>query len=442
MRRLCLFILVALLSQLAPARAAELEILSPQGEVWARPGEVLELEVKGTPGIPAQAHLSDGTTLKLVEAAPGLFRGSVALRGPAQIEIVQGGTALPLGPLRLLDQELPTVEVTRQAAVYRSGPDAAFDRYDPLPAGYRSLVSGRRNHWLRLQPAGGWVHVDSVRLAEQAPSRPVLRGVQVEEPGDGSARLRLRLGDPAPWQVLADPEAGRLVLWLPGASEAMGEVRLAADPRRVPLVRLEPGEHGVRVILGLGSARLWGYQARWEAPDLVLTLAAPPVLPRLGESIRPLEGLRVTLDPGHGGDDSGAIGRDGRLEKDVNLEVSQALRQDLEEAGAQVTMTRDSDCSVAAPGVSADQELGARVRVAEEAGTQVFLSIHHNARASVAEGRVSHGTHLYYFHPQSRVLAQALAAPVAAAIGEPSTPRSGAPSTSPVRPACPPSWWR
>jgi len=68
---------------------------------------------------------------------------------------------------------------------------------------------------------------------------------------------------------------------------------------------------------------------------------------------------------------------------------------------------------------SASEELGARVRLAEEAGAQVFLSIHHNAKASVAEGRVSHGTHMYYFHPQSRVLAQTLAAPVAAAIGEP-----------------------
>ncbi len=419
MSRLCLLTLLALLINLAPARAAELEILSPRGEVWARPGEVLELEVAGAPGVPARLHLSDGTALKLVEAEPGLFRIAIALARPTRLQVVQGSAALPVGPLRLLDQELPTLEVTREKAVYRSGPDAAFDRYDPIPAGYRSLVSGRRNDWLRLEPAGGWVHVDSVRLAESAPSQPVLRGVTVEEPGDGIARLRLRLGDPAPWQVLADPEASRLVLWLPGASEAMGEVRLAADARRVPLIRLEPSDQGVRVVLGLGPAGLWGYQARWEAPDLVLTLTAPPVLPRAGGSVRPLEGLRVTLDPGHGGDDSGAIGRDGRLEKDVNLEVSQVLRRDLVAAGAQVSMTREADCSVAAPGVPADEELGARVRLAEEAGAQVFLSIHHNAKASVAEGRVSHGTHLYYFHPQSRVLAQTLAAPVAAAIGEP-----------------------
>lgn len=419
MSRLCLLTLLALLGGVAPAEAAGLELLSPRGEVWARPGGLLDLEVSGAAGVPVAARLAGGPTVHLAEVEPGVFRGSLAVEGPLDVTLAQGEDTLAVGPVRLLGPVLPVLEVVREGATYRSGPDDAFDRYDPLPAGYRSLVSSRRNDWLRLEPAGGWVHVDSVRLADVAPSRPVVSGGRVEEPGDGSARLRLRLGDPAPWQVLADPEQDRLVLWLPGAAEAMGEVMLAEKPRRLPLVRLEPSEQGVRVVLGLGPGGLWGYRTRWEAPDLVLTLAAPPSLPRLGGSERPLEGLAVAVDPGHGGDDDGAIGRDGRREKDVNLEVSLALRRLLEQAGARVAMTRDSDRSVTAPGAPADEELGARVRLAEGAGAQVFLSIHHNARPTVAEGRVAHGTHLYYYRPQSRRLAQALAGPLAAAVEEP-----------------------
>ncbi len=418
MSRFCLCTLLALAGLLAPAGAAELEILSPRGEVWVRPGELLEVEATGSPGVPVEARLSDGSRVPLAEAEPGRFRGYLALSRPLALQVAQGSAVLEVGPLRLLESTLPTMEVIREAATYRSGPEAAFDRYDPLPAGYRSLVSGRRNGWLRLEPAGGWVHEDSVRLAALAPSRPIVQQVQVEEHRDGSALLRLRLGDPAPWQVLAEPENARLVLWLPGATEAMGQIQLAANPTRVPLVRLEPCERGVRVVLGLGPGGLWGYQTRWEEPDLVLSLAGPPALPRLDQALRPLEGLRVTLDPGHGGDDSGAVGRDGRLEKDANLEVALALRRDLEAAGARVFMTREKDRSVAAPGVPPDEELSARVRLAEEAGAQIFLSLHHNAKASVEEGRVAHGTDVYFYRPQSRELARTLAPPLAAALGE------------------------
>ncbi|MEW6284192.1 MAG: N-acetylmuramoyl-L-alanine amidase, partial [Candidatus Eremiobacterota bacterium] len=66
-----------------------------------------------------------------------------------------------------------------------------------------------------------------------------------------------------------------------------------------------------------------------------------------------------------------------------------------------------------------EEELGARVRLAEQAKAHLFLSLHHNAKASIAEARVATGTHIYYYRPQSRRLAQALARPLAGAIGEP-----------------------
>lgn len=418
MRRLVLVLLLWVLGGVFPAQAGELKCLSPQGEIWVRPGEILHLEVQGMPGVPALLRLPDGTGIGLFEWEPGRFRGAVLPNRSGTLEVEQAGQVCPLGPVLLLERELPVLEVVREQAPCRSGPDSAFDRLDPLPEGLRSLVSARLNGWLRLEPAGGWVHLESVRLHPVAPSRPILQRVELEEPGDGSARLTMRLGDPAAWRVQAEPELGRLVLWLPGAGQATGHVRQVSHPQRVPLVRLEPSESGVRVILGLGRAGLWGYRLRWQSPDLVLTLAPPPDLPQPDQDTRPLEGLVVALDPGHGGDDSGAIGRDGRRESEVNLEVALALRRLLERAGARVAMTRETDRSVAEPGVPAAEELEARVRLAEQAQAHLFLSIHHNAKASVAEGRVAHGTDIYYYHPQSRELAASLAAPLARAVQE------------------------
>lgn len=418
MSRLALLTLLALLGGLAPARAATLELVSPAGEVWARPGELLEVTVNADPGKPVRL----GSGQVLAEVAPGVFRGTLAVGGQnLRTTVSQGAAALPLGPVRVLDRRLPVAEVAREGAVYRSGPAEAFDRYDPLPAGYRSFVSGRRDGWLRLEPAGGWVHLSEARLlgADAPVSRPVLGGLRIQETADGGATIRLKLGDPAPWQVVEELEAGRLVLRLPGTREAMGEIGYAPTPLRVPAVRLEPGERETRVVLQLGPGGLWGYRTEWRAPELHLVLAPPPDLPRLDLEERPLEGLVVALDPGHGGDDTGAVGRDGLAEKDLNLAVGLRLREALQAAGARVVMTRETDRSVAPPGVPADEELGARVRAALDGGARILLSVHHNARPTLAEARVAHGTHIYYYRPQSRLLAQGLAGPIARALGEP-----------------------
>lgn len=51
----------------------------------------------------------------------------------------------------------------------------------------------------------------------------------------------------------------------------------------------------------------------------------------------------VIIDPGHGGEDGGAVGVDGIYEKNINLAISKKLRSLLETSGYKVIMTRDED---------------------------------------------------------------------------------------------------
>jgi N-acetylmuramoyl-L-alanine amidase len=78
----------------------------------------------------------------------------------------------------------------------------------------------------------------------------------------------------------------------------------------------------------------------------------------------------VVLDAGHGGDDEGARGPAGGLEKDVVLEVVRRLAAALREGGARVVLTRDSDVFVS---------LEQRTNIANDARGDLFLSIHANA---------------------------------------------------------------
>jgi N-acetylmuramoyl-L-alanine amidase len=79
----------------------------------------------------------------------------------------------------------------------------------------------------------------------------------------------------------------------------------------------------------------------------------------------------VALDPGHGGEDPGAIGPTGLREKDVVLAVALALRDRLNAvSGMRVMMTRDADFFV---------PLGERVRKAQRVQADLFVSIHADA---------------------------------------------------------------
>jgi N-acetylmuramoyl-L-alanine amidase len=78
----------------------------------------------------------------------------------------------------------------------------------------------------------------------------------------------------------------------------------------------------------------------------------------------------VVIDPGHGGDDSGALSPRGFKEKDANLAVSKFVAAALLDRGYRVFMTRGGDKAV---------PLYDRPRLAHANGADAFISIHHNA---------------------------------------------------------------
>ncbi|MBN1477456.1 N-acetylmuramoyl-L-alanine amidase [Candidatus Sumerlaeota bacterium] len=96
-----------------------------------------------------------------------------------------------------------------------------------------------------------------------------------------------------------------------------------------------------------------------------------------------LEGLRVCLDPGHGGDMDRAgykRGATGYRESVMNLEVATMLREFLEASGVEVVLTRDGDYET-----PDDGSLEWRARLADREDCDLFISLHHNwSRRSTA----------------------------------------------------------
>ena len=100
-----------------------------------------------------------------------------------------------------------------------------------------------------------------------------------------------------------------------------------------------------------------------EAPEVkTAKKSGKPVVDRL---------VTITLDPGHGGEDPGAVGKGGTYEKTVTLEVARRVKAKLDaEPNMRAVLTRDSDFFV---------PLGMRVEKARRLRSDLFVSIHADA---------------------------------------------------------------
>lgn len=92
----------------------------------------------------------------------------------------------------------------------------------------------------------------------------------------------------------------------------------------------------------------------------------------------------IVIDPGHGGEDPGALGSTGVHEKDIVLEVSKKLADILRQAGAEVLLTRESDRDLSDPNTRNShkakvEDLTHRVELANNRRADLFISVHVNS---------------------------------------------------------------
>ena len=123
-------------------------------------------------------------------------------------------------------------------------------------------------------------------------------------------------------------------------------------------------------------------------PAPVQTTVVPPrpAMPSDASRIKMQSGMRplvVAIDPGHGGQDPGAVGPTGKREKDITLAVARELaRQVNATPGLKAYLTRDSDVFIPLP---------MRAQKARSAKADIFISIH----ADAAENRAATGSSVY-----------------------------------------------
>lgn len=90
----------------------------------------------------------------------------------------------------------------------------------------------------------------------------------------------------------------------------------------------------------------------------------------------------ILIDPGHGGFDGGAKSKNGVVEKDINMQISEKLKGSLEAKGYKVILTRDCDEGLESTGKTIREkkreDLKKRTELKKETKCDIFISIHQN----------------------------------------------------------------
>ncbi|HKX95368.1 MAG TPA: N-acetylmuramoyl-L-alanine amidase [Methylibium sp.] len=206
---------------------------------------------------------------------------------------------------------------------------------------------------------------------------PYIAGVRVGQSQPRVVRLVIDLKQPiAPQVFTLDPVAAyrhRLVFDLHPTAErdpllALIEEKVAADPS---VTSAEQAASAVADALGEFIGRVEQRQppvaaAPTPAPASTAPAPAPATPHRRTERL-----VIVALDPGHGGEDPGAVGPTGLQEKDVVLAVARRLRERINaQPNMRAMLTRDGDFFV---------PLHERVRKARRVQADLFVSIHADA---------------------------------------------------------------
>jgi N-acetylmuramoyl-L-alanine amidase len=169
----------------------------------------------------------------------------------------------------------------------------------------------------------------------------------------------------------------RVAVFRPGVLRIVLDLKSEVNPQ---LFGLKPiADYGYRVVLDLYPltppdplmALLEERRASGTGASEPANEPAPPAAVEPAPSPGPKRPIIVAIDPGHGGEDPGAVGKRGTHEKDVTLAIAKKLKALIEQDPAMRAMlTRDDDYFV---------PLGVRVQKARRVQADLFISIHADA---------------------------------------------------------------
>ncbi|MFC7521523.1 N-acetylmuramoyl-L-alanine amidase [Xanthomonas populi] len=315
---------------------------------------VFELATPVTPLKPQMQTLDSASTLVIEwpgDPTPAAVTAVTTTTAPA---------AMPLPRPVIMQPVNAQAEAARATAALAASTQRASSTPPPAPAPY--------------VPASAMPTVPTAPVPTT-----VATGVPTPRPGVATTTVTTSTAVPA---SSVDNTPNRVTVTTANAPAGAAMAGNAASPAAI----LNGGNAPIGAVSGNNAAAVPNAASGTVAATDNDDIPPRPVLPSEASRIKMAPGMRpliVAIDPGHGGQDPGAMGPTGKREKDVTLAVGRELARQINATpGMKAYMTRDTDVFIPLP---------MRAQKARAAKADIFISIH----ADAAENRSATGSSVY-----------------------------------------------
>lgn len=387
--------------------------IGPSQDLWLGKDDILEVRFKGSPGYEAYFDIEDvesgipmtELTSKEGNGSDGIYIGRYKVKEtdevrdkPVRVRLKESfwssEKAYSKGKVTILPQELPRVAIVAGRKPFLNA-GLGEDRLGGAKLGYiqggiRVQVTGKvgRQYRIRLSDAMiSWLPEEFAQLLPlDTPQPRSLTGSIVVSGTNGDDIVNVSLSQRLPYLTdqLINPAA--VVVDVFGATSNTNWITHQLSARGIKSVSWDQvaAEH-YRLTIALNYDQHWGYDVGYEqGSNLRIRIRRPP---KIANQDSVLASLTIAVDAGHGGDNNGAFGSTGVLEKEINLTIASHLDSLLKSRGARVVMTRSADTPVG---------MLDRMDAVVNSRSHILVSIHCNSIGETSDPEAVKGTSTYY----------------------------------------------
>lgn len=383
----------------------------PGGDMWLQEGDLLQVEMKASPGMKASFFKNIPMTELPAHIAgvAGIYRGEYLIRS----EDIANRQKINFF---LFDQNNKK-QIEKNSEQYitfhakqpsiialtnKSGVELSYglgaDRLGGAKMGsldnqVRLHITGKMQRMYRVKLSDqmqAYVHENDVDLLEGTHFIPEsLTSSWSITSDENYDYVAINLGERLPYISKMEENPTRLIVDIYGATSNSNWITQKEGLKAIKNVWYEQISKDVfRAFIELKAPEHWGHQISYRNNTLLIRIKPRP------QNLN-IKNLTIAIDAGHGGSNSGAVGMTGVIEKDLNLIMAQKVRELLEKKGSTVVMTRSTDRYISN---------GQRVQNLREIDPDLLISIHCNASVNP----MVQGSSTYYRHQAFRPLSDFL----------------------------------
>ncbi len=384
----------------------------PAGNLIVVPGDKIFFKVKALPG--ATVKVNGGTNLYEMPVTKsnllkGIYQGEYVVKNndslpasgiPVEVMDASGKTAMLRTPAKvtLLNPEAPDMIVSKGRLahlLYGTGED----RLGGAKIGYiDSLIPLRvtgktgSNYRVQLSPnRTAYIPDDVVEFLPKGSIQKTSLTGSWRVYGDSvHDYVAIALEHRLPYQSSQQLLPSRIVVDIFGAVNNTNWITQLETAKEISNVSYEQVEEAVlRVTISLKNSQHWGHSIYYSGNALIIKVKQQP-------SVLKLNALTIAVDAGHGGSNTGASGPAGSSEKMLALAVSLKLQKTLQQHGATVIMTRNTERFF---------DNKERILFYRDSTPDLLLSVHYNSSSDPVNVG---GTGVFYRHAGFRPFSHAI----------------------------------